>query len=262
MLRLTSWTAVLLTVTLYFSSPTIAGSSAESKAGVFLGEAKTLGNGVAWSWVERDADGKPSAMGVAFTETALTGLQETPPPYLPGWEYALALPREAGVKPFDHIVLDWNPTGHIPPGIYDVPHFDVHFYLMPQKEREGITATDADLIKCKKKPAANFIPADYILPDGTEVPRMGAHWIDPTAPEFNKHAFTKTYIYGSYNGRVAFIEPMMSKAFLETKPDVTEPIKQPEAYQKPGYYPTSYSVKYDPVRKEYKVSLTGLTMRK
>lgn len=243
------------------SHPSFAGSADVQKGGTFLGDVKVLGNGVVWSWVKYEKKGVPTAMGVTFTETALTGLPEAPPADLPGWEYALALPREAGVKPFDHIVVDWNPKGHIPPGIYDVPHFDFHFYLITQKERTSITAKDSDLIKCKKKPAAKFIPTDYILPEGTEFPRMGVHWIDPTAPEFNQQPFTKTYIYGSYNGHVAFIEPMMTKAFLETKPDVAETVKLPEAYQKPGYYPTSYSVRYDPVRKEYTVSVDGLTGR-
>lgn len=262
MSRSTTLAVMLLTFVIYLSSPSIAGDISKSKAGTFLGEAKMMGNGVAWSWVERNTEGEPTSIGVTFTETALTGLPETMPSTgLPGWEYELALPREAGIEPFDHIVIDWNPKGHIPPGIYDVPHFDFHFYLINQKVRAGITAKDSDLTKCKKKPAAKFIPADYILPEGTEVPRMGVHWIDPSAPEFNQQPFTKTFIYGSYDGRITFIEPMITKAFLETRTDVTEAIKLPEAFQKPGYYPTSYRLKYDPVRKEYTVELEGLTRR-
>lgn len=252
---------MLLTFVIYLSSPGIAGDISKSKAGTFLGEAKMLGNGVAWSWVECDKKGAPTAIGVTFTETALTGLPEAPPTDLPGWEYTLELPREAGAKPFDHIGLDWNPKGHIPPGIYDVPHFDVHFYLISPKERDNISAKGADLAKCKKKPSSKFIPKDYILPEGTEHPRMGVHWIDSSAPELNQQSFTRTFIYGSYNGRITFIEPMVAKAFLETRTNVTETIKQPDAYQKPGYYPTSYSVRSDPVRKEYTVELEGLTRR-
>lgn len=253
---------MLMTFIIYLSSPSIAGDISQAKAGIFLGEAKMMGNGVAWSWVERDKKGTPTAIGVTFTETALTGLPEDMPPTgLPGWEYILPLPREPGVKPFDHIGLDWNPKGHIPPGIYDVPHVDIHFYFISTKEREKITAKGADLDRCKKKPSPEFIPKDYTLPDGTELPRSGVHWIDPTAPEFNKQSFTKTFIYGSYNGGVTFIEPMIAKSFIDTRPIATEEIKLPAAYQKPGYYPLSYSIRYDPVRKEYTVSLDGLTWR-
>jgi hypothetical protein len=30
--------------------------------------------------------------------------------------------------------------GHIPEGIYSVPHFDYHFYLMSEQERATVTA--------------------------------------------------------------------------------------------------------------------------
>ena len=33
--------------------------------------------------------------------------------------------------PLKWALLNWNPHGHIPPGIYDRPHFDVHFYMEP-----------------------------------------------------------------------------------------------------------------------------------
>ena len=35
------------------------------------------------------------------------------------------------VTPFDHISIDWNQCGHIPPGIWDVAHYDLHIYLQP-----------------------------------------------------------------------------------------------------------------------------------
>jgi hypothetical protein len=60
---------------------------------------------------------------------------------------------------------------------------------------------------------------------------------------------------------VNFVEPMVTKAFLETKPNITIPLKQPAAFPKRGYYPTSYSMKYDATRQEYTVSLDGLTLR-
>ena len=51
-----------------------------------------------------------------------------------------------------------------------------------------------------------------------------------TAPEFIGKPFTVTYIYGFYHGNMTFVEPMITKAFLETHPDFTLPIKQPQAY--------------------------------
>jgi hypothetical protein len=229
-----------------------------AKAGLLFGEVRQMGNGAAWSWVQLDSRGNPSSLGITFTETALSGLDEDPSIHT--MEYELSLPKQK-VRPYTHIVVNWNPRGHVPPGIYDVPHFDFHFYFMAPSERVKITAKGDDIARSDRKLPAQYVPEGYILPKGTQEPRMGSHWIDPGSPEFHNKPFTKTFIYGSYNGEVTFLEPMAAKSFLETKPDVTERIKLPVAYKKHGYYPTGYRIRYDPVRKEYSVSLDGLTYR-
>ena len=48
---------------------------------------------------------------------------------------------------------------------------------------------------------------------------MGAHWLDITSPELNQEnpkSFTQTFIYGSYDGKVIFMEPMITKAFMDS----------------------------------------------
>lgn len=102
------------------------------------------------------------------------------------------------------------------------------------------------------------MPEGYILPGGTEVARMSAHAIDPTSPELNKRSFVKTFIYGFYDGKMIFIEPMMTKDFLETRPNVTDRIRLPKSYSMHAYYPTAYSVKHNAIRQEYEISLGGL----
>ncbi len=42
---------------------------------------------------------------------------------------------------------------------------------------------------------------------------------------------------------------------LQGQTSVTTPIKQPSVFQKSGYYPTQYSIRYDPIAKEYTVAL-------
>ena len=133
--------------------------------------------------------------------------------------------------------------------------------MWPQQELNKITLQGADKGRCDRQPESRFLPNGYIMPPGTQVPHMGAHALDSTAPELQGKPFTYTFLYGYYNGRVHFIEPMITKAFLETKTDVTVPLKSPAAYQKTGYYPQSYSIKFDKVRKEYSVTLEGLTLR-
>ncbi|MBI2999195.1 MAG: DUF5602 domain-containing protein [Deltaproteobacteria bacterium] len=233
------------------------GFAQGTKAGTYLGNPETLGNGTARSFVTLDKAGKPTAIGVILSETALSGLPSAEPEY----EYMLPLPKEAEVTGYNHIAVNWNPKGHPPPGVYTVPHFDFHFYLISPEERNKITATGDDLERAHKAPAPEFAPKGYILPPGTEVPRMGAHMVNPAAPEFQKKPFARTFIYGFYDGQMIFVEPMATKTFLESKPSVRERISVPQAYPRSAYYPTRYVVKYDPSSKALRVSLEGLVRR-
>ncbi len=233
-----------------------------TKAGIFKGATVPLGDGTAWSWVTLDEAGAPTAIGFSFTETALTNLPKEPLPGLMFTEHIIALPAEASVTPFTHAVLNWNPHGHIPPGIYTVPHFDFHFYMCDPAVRAAITAKGDDLKKCLKGPSAGVLPASFITktPDTIE-PLMGNHWVDSKAPEFNGKPFTYTWVYGSYDGHVTFFEPMVTREFLLTKPAVNDPILPLGAFPAPGWYPTTYRVAYDATAQTYTVALEGFVKR-
>lgn len=214
-----------------------------------------VGNGSAYAWLLEDGQGNPLAVGISITDAALTGLPAG------DMEYVLPLPRQAQSTAFRHVVLNWNPHGHIPPGIYDTPHFDYHFYIITPEQRALITGTGDDQARALRMPAPAAIPTGYIGPDGTVEPRMGWHWIDPASPEFHGQPFTETFIYGFYDGQMAFIEPMVTTAFLASRPFVSRAIALPAVYPTSGYYPTGYAISYDAQRNESVVSLWGLTRR-
>ncbi len=259
---LTLGAMVLMTTATPLVKPAHACDECQAKkTDTINGQFGIMGNGTVRSWVKLDKFGKPASIGVTFSETALTGLPAEAPKGMMGVEHVLRLPKEAAPSGFDHISLDWTPQGHEPNGIYNVPHFDVHFYMVNQATLSKITATGKDLAVSNKQPAAKLIPAGYIMPPGTAVPRMGSHAVDTASPELGGKAFTHTFIYGYYNGQMNFVEPMVSKAFLESKQNFSGPVKIPAAYPKRGYYPTSYSIKFDGVRREYTVSIDKLTLR-
>ena len=219
----------------------------------YIGDVKGLGDGKIRSWV-RAVDGRPAAIGVTFTEAALKGLPTTGDVGMSCCANELVLnpPRDLAIPPFTHIAINWNSNGHIPKGIYDKPHFDFHFYMIDNASRQKITADDPAL---NKPIAADCVPAGHIATPG--MMKMGVHCVDPTSPEFNGVLFTKTFIYGAYDGKLSFVEPMITKTYLESKPDVTVAIKQPRVYPL-GYFPSSYTVRFDPATKEYTVALEGL----
>lgn len=228
-----------------------------------LGDVVPVGDGTGRAWVQLDGAGTPVAAGLTLTEAAMSGLATNLTPGLV-WmaEYIVAFPTDVAAFPFDHVGLNWNPKGHTPGGIYDTPHFDVHFYMISVDDRTRITARGDDLQKVRRVPATGALPAEYVFAPESEEPGMGGHWVNPASHEFHGQPFTATFIYGTYDGQVIFYEPMITKAFLETKPSATTPLKVPERYARAGYYPTSYSVRYDAKRKEYTIALEGLTMRR
>jgi hypothetical protein len=242
-------------------------TASPSRVAIAYGPTVSFGQGSARAWVKTDSIGAPTAIGVAMTEAALNGLPTTvsgpSPTALMG---ALALPAEAAGTGFDHVELGWNPNGHEPPQLYGVPHFDVHFYTVSTAAQMAIVPNDPlYATKAANLPAAALVPAGYVPPPSpvaaNAVPQMGVHWTDLKAPELNGKPFTKTFIFGSWDGKFIFLEPMVSKAYLESWPDDTQAIPQPAQWGAPGAYPTTYSVVYDAAAKEFRFTLGGLTKR-
>ena len=242
-----------LLVLLFATAMMLGCSKDENVAPTYTGASQNIGNGKAYSWIKFTTDNKPSSLGFTMTKGALDNLPHG------GIALVLSLPNEAvGQVPFDHIMLDYLHTGHEPPGTYDVAHFDMHFYIQALAERKAIPAYPVAPAKFDNLPAAGYIPTSYIrLPAG--VPEMGVHWADPASPELSgKGKFTETLIYGSYDGKMTFIEPMVSHEFLSSKPNLTKSMPLPTKFAKAGYYPMKYSIKQ--VGDDIVVSLDDLMM--
>lgn len=210
------------------------------------GAAIAVGGGTARTFV-LESGGAPTSIGIELSATALTGLPDS----MSMWQ--LPLPANVAVPPWDHAMLNWNPQGHDPAAIYGVPHFDFHFYGIPVSEQMAI-AGGPDTITVPPED----VPQDYAS-QVYAVPMMGVHWADTLAAEFHGHPFDRTFIYGFYHGQMVFVEPMVTTSYLESHPDASAPVKQPEAFQKAGLYPRSYGVRYDSESDSYRLTLDSLT---
>ena len=252
-----------------------------------------VGNGMARTYVLLSKDGAaPAEIGVALDERAMEGL---PKPnaqhaattadgheHVDNHVFLLSLPDE-GVAPFKFVELDWNPGGHEPPGVYDTPHFDFHFYTVEQAARAAIVPSDPQFQqKADMLPPEAQRPPLYAVaaPPGQPapgVPLMGVHWIDVRSPELQQmfgkpeayKPFTTTFLYGSWQGKYHFWEPMITRAYIMAKKSATDPkvrdevipIPAPASYSEPGYYPNAYRIAYDAKAKEYRIALTSLEWR-
>lgn len=220
-----------------------------AEAFIVQGEAVPIGQGQGRAFVDMDRNGQLRSVGIMLSEEAMQGLPEQD-----HGEYILRLPAILNVPPFNHMVVNWEPHGHIPEGVYNVPHFDFHFYFISEEARAAITCTGDNLAVCLTQPVPDRIPPYYVpTPDG--VPQMGWHWIDPRSPEFNGQKFTSTYIYGFYDGKNHFVEPMVTREFLMQKPQFTQSVPVPKELSYKGYLPQSYAVTYDENCKQYFIIL-------
>ena len=265
------------------------GCSTTRTARVF-GTPSSLGNGTAASYSELDGSGAPKAIGVVFSASALDALPTAPSDghrcfdanndgvidlatECSMWhEWVLPVPSEASRRPdvpFKWVLLNWNPHGHIPRGVFDRAHFDVHFYIEPienifalQRGTCGPEFLRCDQFAMARKP----VPINYVPPIFEDVaaaaPAMGNHLLNRTAPEFHGEPLKRTWIYGTYDGRVIFYEEMVTLSFMMTKPDACFPIESPDAVALTGYYPTRSCIRYMPGKDEYTVSMEDFVLRK
>lgn len=221
----------------------------------FRGEAQAMGDGQAWTWVKTDSQGRPVSIGITLTESALGGLPtEGGHSCCDGPQWTLPLPKDASSGPVQHVVVNWNPQGHPPEGVYTVPHFDFHFYTISEAERLKIKdAPEADAHGTLPPPSEQ-LPEGYIQAPGV-VGAMGCHWIDAKAPELNGVPFTATFLYGSYDGKVTFIEPMITRAVLESKVNRTLTVKAPAKPADDRFVPTRYRIEFDAAAKQITIAM-------
>lgn len=225
-----------------------------------------LGGGVVRTYVVlAPAEGrgrlrKPQQLGVEIPSSVMQNL--------PAEDAAMAIdfPMPARGTPFQYMMLDWNAHGHEPVGIYDKPHFDFHFYMQDLEEVMNIKPGPCSGLDCEdyqkamKPVPMQFVPEGYINV-GSAVPYMGNHLIDPASPEFNGQPFTRTWLYGAYDGEITFYEPMITRASLVDTPDQCAALKLPAAYRESGYYPTKYCTEFDKQQSVYRVYLTDFVYR-
>jgi len=256
-----------VTAAFFFACDAVTASAAEA-----IGATAPHGQGTVASYAVIADDGTPSEIGVAFSAGALDGLPTKRNNYslcfdLDGngainetgeceGDYGVDLPMPAEVTgradiPFAFAKINWNPEGH-PPAPWLPPHFDLHFYQIPVAAVDAIRVGNCGIfIDCEDyERAIKPVPAKYVHPEHVSVQaavgRMGDHLIDTLTPEFGNppQPFTHTWIFGAYDGGIIFHEVMATLSFMALGPDVCAPIKQPQAWEHAGWYPTSYCFRH------------------
>ena len=231
------------------------------------GGVERMGAGTIQSFVTLDPSGAPTAIGVTMSPGALEQLPPVPNTVsrcfdldgdgrhtghecIGDEERILDVPVDSSTGlPFRWISVNWNPAGHHNTP-YAKAHFDFHFHTGERGRVEAIAPgrcgelADCDDFKVASRPlSARYLPNGYI-DVGAVVPRMGNHLLDSQSPELKDSLpFTRTFIYGAYDGELIFWEPMITIDVLRQTRDACLEIRQPEEFRQAGYYPTQYCVR-------------------
>lgn len=232
--------------------------------------------GIVRSFMLYDENGVPLEVGMQFNEAALdpNNLPEELGEYQAG-EFQIPLPHPDNETIFNLLTWTWvagpngaSEDGHGPDGIYDVEHFDFHFYLNTQEIRDTIDVFDSpdEYAKAITLPPPGFFPEEYKRPIdafGNAIgvaPGDGSHWDNAFGPEFKQppppthYQFFEpagapfgpgyTIQYGAFDGSHTLLEPMVTPEFLRTKQEAQITIPQPDKYFKTGYFPNTYEIRY------------------
>jgi hypothetical protein len=222
---------------------------------IYYGRKVHFLNGSARAFVKVNRSGSTQEVGAILSESALDDLED----HAAEEEVTtvLAIPQVGSMTHLKHVYLGYNPHGHPPMNIYNVPHFDIHFYNTSSADREAITPTDP---LTTIPPPMGYLPAIYI--PTAPVPQMGWHWDDPTSPQFNGGGFTSTFIYGTYNGKVTFYEPMITAAYIKSTASKYFPIKQATKFAQSGYYAREYGLRKNCAERQYEIVIRDFKMQR
>jgi hypothetical protein len=249
----TTITFALLTSSVSASASASASAAWPPAETTTWGTPVPAGDGTIQSFLTTTEAGEPEMLGVQLSLEFDT-LPPEPGEIEPGYEYAVPLPKGAAeLLPFDHVTADWNPHGHIPPGVYDVPHVDIHFYMISMDDRSQIIPGNCanllltcDALERAVTPLAPAAWPPFHVNIGAVAPFMGNHLIDLRGPEFGPEGFTNAFLFGAWDGQIAFLEPMISVAHFESLiEDDCRTIANPETFAAAGWYPTVYCVRTD-----------------
>ena len=97
---------------------------------------------------------------------------------------------------------------------------------------------------------------------------MALHWLSLASPELppQNKPFTATYIVGTWNGKIIFQEPMITRDFILSTRDgaasqIAFEVPSAARYEPAGLYPAGYRIAWDAGRREFRIALTDLSQR-
>jgi hypothetical protein len=216
---------------------------------VIRGENVRVGQSTVNTWAVLTRTGKIAEVGI----TIPIEIFESPPASGDGPLGAIASLKFPDVVQqasfFNHVEVHWNPQGHpsdpSQPNRYRVPHFDLHFYAIPEAVVWGIPALPMPL------PAVppEKLPSGW-LPAGDSEPEMGRHSVPASIAQ---GPFVADMLAGFLpsGGQMHFVEPMITREHLLKLQSFEMPVPRPAVFGRAMAYPEKFAVEYDAKLRSY-----------
>lgn len=239
-------------------SSTQDSSTANSQVAIINGQPQKYFGATVTSWSDLEHEEIGFTLPLSVIQNVPTTLPAGADPMHPDPLHSVRIDLPAEVKAatfLDHIDVDYNPVGHPPAPAYVVPHFDIHYYGISAADQKAIDCTDSSTIATNRLPDHFVVSKPGLPPEGECVPAMGLHAVDDRSPELqpkNPAPFTKTMILGYYQGRMTFVEPMITREYLLQKQDFTMDIPHPDVVARDTLLPTKFTATYDKAKDEYR----------
>jgi hypothetical protein len=206
------------------------------------GESAIVDGGRIVTWAVVSADNQVLAVGITFSQKLAADMPE----HGDGPAGAIAsLQFPAVVQEttfFNHLEIQPEPDGHVsPPGsngtVYSVPHYDFHFYGIPEDEVLAIPARNPPL------PPAYELPAGY-LPAGPSLAEMGRHSSPRSILSEERLSAAMVLGYLPDGSRMHFLEPMVSQETLLSQQDFSLDVPMLTTFGREMLYPTTFEATF------------------
>lgn len=236
------------------------------------GESTAVGDGEVTAYVTTTPMGAISSLGVHIDGDAMEVFGDEEVVANLDFPTETTDGAELDTHQFTYLRFEYLPEGHIPKGVYDVPHFDFIFFMLDEETVEGIEARPAQY----SIPEAQM-PTDHIRPPLADTngdgepdaplvePKLGEPITDPAFPEYQEDGeFTQTHLYGAYDpdgdgvGELMRFEPMITAGYVDrvlangllqgnVPLDIGQQVelKTPAEYATADEYPTAYVLRPD-----------------
>jgi hypothetical protein len=207
-------------------------------AGALAGEPGTVERVRIDNWGIVDDSGTIVEVSFAMPILAVDSVPSSVAPLYYGSKTHPEVAKQTGIQ---GISYSYMPMGHIPAGVYDVPHWEWHVTYMSLEEFEAIDCTDLTA------PPDADIPPGWVVETARAscLEGMGFHCFSLMAPEYNGQRFTHSFSTGYYGGKFIAYEPKVTVEYLRSRqPFSFAPPDMRFAGKKTVLYPLEFDAQF------------------